>query len=88
MKWCPLVAILCLAGCGREAPENQTAAMPVNGAAVGTEAPASAPQLIPRPKDQAQLDRLILAGYTPHADHLHAPGVDECPMSKGSDAVM
>lgn len=50
---------------------------------------ASKPALVvPRPSDQAQLDRMILAGYTPHADHLHAPGVNECPMSKGSEAVM
>lgn len=52
-------------------------------------APASqAPAVIPKPKDQAQLDRMILAGYTPHADHLHPPGVNECPLTKGSDVVM
>ena len=40
------------------------------------------------PKDQAQLDRMILAGYTPHMDHLHPPGVNECPLTKGTEAVM
>jgi hypothetical protein len=46
------------------------------------------PALIPMPDDKAELDRLILAGYTPHSDHLHAPGVNECPLTKGSDVVM
>lgn len=45
-------------------------------------------QLIPKPKDQAELDRLTLAGYTPHADHLHAPGVKSCPLAQGNEAVM
>ena len=31
---------------------------------------------------------MILAGYTPHADHLHPPGVNECPLTKGSEIVM
>lgn len=53
------------------------------------DAPASKPApVVPKPQDQAQLDRMILAGYTPHADHLHAPGVNECPLTKGTDAVM
>jgi len=52
-------------------------------------APASQPApVVPKPEDQAQLDRMILAGYTPHAEHLHAPGVNECPLTKGSEAVM
>jgi hypothetical protein len=46
------------------------------------------PPVIPLPTDQAEVDRMVLAGYTPHADHLHAPGVNECPMTKGNDAVM
>lgn len=50
-----------------------------------TSKPAS---VVPKPADQEQLDRMILAGYTPHADHLHAPGVNECPLTKGTDAVM
>lgn len=56
-------------------------------AVVPTNANKPAP-LIPRPSDQAQLDRLILAGYTPHGDHLHAPGVNECPLTKGTEALM
>jgi hypothetical protein len=41
------------------------------------------------PKDQKELDRLILAGYTPHGNHLHPPGVKNCPLAKeGNEAVM
>jgi hypothetical protein len=41
------------------------------------------------PKDQKELDRLILAGYTPHGEHLHPPGVKNCPLAKeGNEAVM
>jgi hypothetical protein len=51
--------------------------------------PASQPApVVPKPADKAQLDRMILAGFTPHSDHLHAPGVNECPLTKGSDAIM
>lgn len=46
------------------------------------------PPVLPMPKDQTELDRLILAGYTPHSDHLHPPGVKSCPLIKGDDAVM
>jgi len=46
------------------------------------------PAIVPMPKDQAQLDRMILAGYTPHGKHLHPPGVKECPLAQGSEAVM
>ena len=35
--------------------------------------------MIPIPKDQAQLKRLLAMGYTVHEDHLHAPGVTSCP---------
>jgi len=50
---------------------------------------SKAPLVIPMPKDQAELDRLILAGYTPHGSHLHPPGVTNCPLAReGNDAVM
>ena len=52
-------------------------------------APSSKPApVVPMPKDQAELDRLILAGYSPHGKHLHSPGVNECPLIKGNEAVM
>jgi hypothetical protein len=31
---------------------------------------------------------MILAGFTPHGDHLHPSGVHECRLIKGSEAVM
>lgn len=54
-----------------------------------TQGPVSKPPgVVPRPKDEAEVDRMILAGYTPHADHLHAPGVNKCPLTQGNEAVM
>lgn len=78
------------ASCDRDAEQSATQNAPApRQVDLPAQAPASQiPALVPRPKDQAQLDRMILAGYTPHADHLHAPGVNECPMSKGTEAVM
>lgn len=46
------------------------------------------PTVIPLPEDQKELDRMILAGYTPHSDHLHPPGVKSCPLIRGGEAVM
>ncbi len=90
MKRLMLLLALGVAACEREAEE--TAAVPAPAAPDAT-LPAQGPvsqtaQIVPLPKDQAQLDRMILAGYTPHADHLHPPGVNECPLTKGTDAVM
>jgi hypothetical protein len=84
-----LLLALLVAGCGEEA-ERRSSANP-SPASADLAAPAQvskAPAVIPLPKDQAQLDRLILAGYTPHASHLHAPGVERCPIAEGTDAVM
>ena len=89
MKRQALLFPIVLAGCGTGSPENATAPVPAPNVPAVAEAPASKPAaLVPRPADPAELDRLILAGFTPHADHLHAPGVNECPMSKGNDVVM
>ena len=85
-----LLAIGATAACER--PPDDRAAVPAPAAPDAT-LPAPAPSskvsaVVPLPEDQAQLDRMILAGYTPHADHLHPPGVNECPLTKGADAVM
>lgn len=83
-----LIALLGAAACERE-PQDGTAPVIPAGNVLASPGPVSKPpQLIPIPKDQAEVDRLILAGYTPHADHMHAPGVNECPLTKGSEAVM
>ena len=85
-----LLVALVISACDRES--GKTAAVPAPAApdaTLPTQAPASKPPaVVPMPKDQAELDRMILAGFTPHADHLHPPGVDECPLMKGSEAVM
>lgn len=60
--------MLILAGCSRE-PEEGAAVANVGEMPAAAQAPVSKPPpLIARPADQAELDRLILAGYNPHAD--------------------
>jgi len=88
----PLVVLvgLAIAGCQRQ--EDNRDAVPrqvAPGTALSTEANMSKPSaVVLKPTDQAELDRMILAGFTPHADHLHPPGVSQCPLSKGTDVVM
>ena len=83
-----LVAVATL-GCGREREQRSAAPAPADpGVVLPVETRVSVrPAKVPRPKDQAQLDRMILAGYVPHDDHLHPPGVNECPMSMAPDPV-
>ena len=85
----PLILLLG-SGCESEPQNSTTSATP---AASGAPLPkdnrrSQRPAVVPKPTDQAELDRMILAGYTPHADHLHAPGVKSCPLAQGGDAVM
>ena len=75
-----------LAACGDDRGEQPPA--PVAPIAAAQERVSRPPEVVPKPSDQATLDRMILAGYTPHADHLHPPGVNKCPLSKGNEAVM
>ena len=87
-----LLVFVALAGCGCERQPETDAVAPTLAtpdALVATQARSSKPPaVVPMPKDQAQLDRMILAGYTPHGKHLHPPGVKECPIAQGSEAVM
>ena len=85
----PAPAALASMAAGRwhfsSAPAN---AVPAQVSA-GQPAQSKAPLVLPMPKDQKELDKLILAGYTPHAGHLHPPGVKNCPLAKeGNEAVM
>lgn len=88
----PFVLLLLLAAgaCDRGAEQRTAAPAPsATDVAISQNASVSKPPaLVPMPKDRAEIDRMILAGYTPHADHLHAPGVKECPLAEGSEAVM
>ena len=90
MKQLMLLLALGIAACEQEAPESAAVPAPAApDAMLPGQAPAkSSAEVLPKPKDQAQLDRMILAGYTPHANHLHAPGVNKCPLTKGNEAVM
>ena len=86
-----ILLVMVLLGAGACEGESQDSTAPVIAAenVLASPGPVSKPpQLIPIPKEQAEVDRLILAGYTPHADHMHAPGVNECPLTKGNDVVM
>ena len=90
MKRVFVLIALAACACGRQ--EQQSATVPTATTpdeVMTSQGPTSEPPaVVPIPKDQAELDRMILAGYTPHADHLHSPGVKECPLAQGSEAVM
>ena len=86
------LVLIALATCSCDRPEQQSVAAPAPKPAeemLGSQGPASKPAaVVSRPRDQAELDRMILAGYTPHGTHLHPPGMKECPLAQGSEAVM
>lgn len=85
----PLI-MLAACACDREPQQNAATpavAIPEKGMAMG-ERKSEAPLVLPLPKDQTEVDRLILAGYTPHGEHLHPPGVSKCPLADGKEAVM
>lgn len=77
--------------CNRAPDERASAPDPVVLPEINAAQPArsEAPLVLPLPKDQKELDQMILAGYTPHGEHLHPPGVKNCPLAKeGNEAVM
>lgn len=83
-----VLATIALSGCGEQASRDTAPTEKVKELVPADRRVSRPAQLIPLPKDQAEVDRLILLGYTPHADHLHLPGVESCPMSGGNEAVM
>lgn len=89
MKRHLILIALVVCACDRQSQQSTGAPTPTADGMLETQAPASKPPaVVPMPKDKAQLDRMILAGYTPHGKHLHPPGVKECPLAQGSEAVM
>lgn len=90
MKQLMLLLAFGASACERRSQESAAAPVPAaSDAVLATQASTSKPPaVVPMPKDQAQLDRMILLGYTPHGNHLHPPGVTECPLTKGTEAVM
>jgi len=95
MKHFAIIALLALAGCGKQADQTRAAA-PTSSVALPTAgaAQSSMPgkggemKLIPIPKDKAQFTRLISLGYTVHDDHMHPPGVKSCPFDKNGSSVI
>jgi hypothetical protein len=86
----PMIALVVCA-CDQESKGSTAApspAVPEAALAKQSTPTSKAPLVLPLPKDQKELDRLILAGYTPHGNHLHPPGVLECPLAKDKEAVM
>ncbi|WP_309661155.1 hypothetical protein [Sphingomonas sp.] len=90
MKRLVLLFALGASACEREVPNNTAVRTPVasNVLLPGPDSTKKSASVVPLPKDQAQLDRMILAGYTPHGNHMHPPGVKECPLAQGSEGVM
>ena len=90
MKRLLLLFAFGVCACEREAPEGTAVTAPAapNAMLPGLDSARNSASVIPRPEDPAQLDQMILAGFTPHADHLHPPGINECPLTKGSEVVM
>ena len=90
MKRLLLLILIGVSACEGRAPEDTAAPAPMASESIlpGGDSAKKSATVLPVPKDQAQLDRMILAGYTPHGDHLHPPGVNECPLTKGSEVVM
>ncbi len=89
MKQLIALILLCTCACDQE-PQQDTAtpaAVPESGLAK-EEKVSKAPLVLPMPTDQKEVDRMILAGYTPHGEHLHPPGVSKCPLADGKEAVM
>ena len=95
MKLLPILVLLGVAACGKEAdpaaqqPPTQPAAVtPAASQPKVDGKPAMAQAaMIPVPADKAQLERMLTMGYTVHEDHLHSPGVKECPFNMGGSVV-
>jgi hypothetical protein len=90
-----LLLLLAAAACGKQADPKSTHAAKAAPAptVAATQAMvrgkgAAEMQLIPIPKDKAQLGRLLAMGYTVHKDHMHPPGVKSCPLDKNGGGVV
>lgn len=93
------LAVLLLLGagaCSRQADREAAQPPPATAVATAPMAPQStvagkpAPTkaaMMEVPKDKARLERLLAMGYTVHDDHLHPPGVKECPFNMGGSVV-
>lgn len=88
-----LLLLIALTACAcdrspREISASTPASMPDEVSAKPA-AQSKATLVVPMPKDQGEIDSLILAGYTPHGPHMHPPGMKKCPLAQeGNAAVM
>ena len=96
MKVLVFLLLLGTAACGGQADRKDARAMPqaVSGTSVAAAQlmiggkSSVEMKLIPIPTDKAQLQRLLVAGYTIHKDHMHPPGVKSCPFDKNGGGVV
>ena len=96
MKAFALLLLVGVAACGKQSVPASTHAQAKAAAAPSVAAAqsmmtgktATAMELIPIPKDKAQLSRLLAMGYTIHKDHMHPPGVKSCPLDKNGGGVV
>jgi hypothetical protein len=99
MRRIALLLVLGACGCGKEAeqaaqqppaqaPRAAAAAAPMAPQSSVAGAPATMkPAMLEVPKDKSQLQRMLAMGYTVHEDHMHPPGVKECPFNMGGSIV-
>ena len=95
MKWSAVFLLVGLGGCGEQTDPvaNQQTAKPIAPTSMAATqsmvgAKQAAMHTIAVPKDKAQLDRMLAMGYTVHDDHMHPPGVKECPLDKEGGSVV
>jgi|KBSSwiStaDraftv2_1062776.scaffolds.fasta_scaffold03736_18 hypothetical protein len=93
MKLLPIIMLVGLASCGDagDQPVARRSAQPTAAEApaksMASKPVAAQAAMIPVPTDKAQLERMLAMGYTVHEDHMHAPGVKECPFNMGGSVV-
>lgn len=94
MRFLAIMLFVGLVACGKEADQRsaQSVAKPTAASAVAGSMMAGKPgpvnaAMIPVPADKRQLERMLAMGYTVHEDHMHAPGVKECPFNMGGSVV-
>ncbi len=84
------LALLLLTACAQETePERaeQKSSAPPPAMAPAQPQPGQSSALMSIPEDPQALAKLEAMGYTIHEDHLHAPGVTNCP-KMGNDPVV
>ena len=94
MRRYPIFLLIGLAACADQADPvaNETAKPAAPTGIAATQSMVGAKQAamhtIAVPKDKAQLGRMLAMGYTVHDDHMHPPGVKECPLDKEGGSVV